>query len=94
MEHGTVSRLVAQYQTELPCFSDELHGTAAVVLAGVLGALPSMQGSLGEQTIILSGRFFLVLMRYGLKHVPLFFSLCRRGANGRGCGGHACGCSS
>lgn len=55
MEHSTVSRLVAQYQTELPCFSDELHGTAAVVLAGVLGALPSMQGSLGEQTIIISG---------------------------------------
>ena len=55
MEHATVSRLVAQYQTELPCFSDELHGTAAVVLAGVLGALPSMQGSLGQQTIIISG---------------------------------------
>ncbi len=55
MEFSTVSKLVAQYQPELPCFSDELHGAAAVVLAGVLGALPSMKGPLGEQTIIISG---------------------------------------
>lgn len=55
MEHNNVARLVAQYRGELMCYSDELQGTATTVLAGVLGALPAMKGSLGDQTIVISG---------------------------------------
>ena len=40
---------------QFPCFDDDMMGTAAGVLAGVLAALPKTGGKLDDHTFVLSG---------------------------------------
>ena len=42
-------------RSEFPCFDDDLSGTAAAVLAGVLASLPKIGGKLADQTFLFSG---------------------------------------
>lgn len=55
MTFENASKLLNMYRTEFPCFSDDMSGQAAVVLAAVLAALPKTGGRLGDHTYIFSG---------------------------------------
>ena len=47
--------LLAKYQKRLPCFNDDIQGTAAVVVAGVLAGLRITGQSLAEQRFVYIG---------------------------------------
>jgi len=55
MVFENASKLLNMYRTEFPCFNDDMSGTAAAVLAGVLAALPKTGGRLGDHTFMFSG---------------------------------------
>ncbi len=48
-------RLLERYRHRIPCFNDDIQGTAAVVLGGILAGLRHLGASWPEQRVVLAG---------------------------------------
>jgi malate dehydrogenase (oxaloacetate-decarboxylating) len=54
-KQGNALRLLARYRDQTCCFNDDVQGTSAIVLAGVLAATEGLDRQLPEQRIVLLG---------------------------------------
>ncbi len=52
---GNARRLLSRYQNELCSFNDDIQGTGAVTVAGLLAAVKRLGAKLSEQTVVLLG---------------------------------------
>src|SRR5260221_3674456 len=54
-KQGNALRILDRYQARAPSFNDDIEGTAAVVLAGILAGLRATNGTLAETRVVLVG---------------------------------------
>lgn len=52
---GNALRILDRYKARVPSFNDDVQGTAAVVVAGILAALRSLGTTLAETRVVLAG---------------------------------------
>jgi malic enzyme len=52
---GNALRILDRYKARIPSFNDDVQGTAAVVVAGILGAVRALGTSLTETRVVLAG---------------------------------------
>ena len=48
-------RMLNDYRGRAACFNDDIQGTAAAMLAGIIAALPLIGGTLASQTYLFAG---------------------------------------
>ena len=54
-KQGNALRILDRYQTRVPSFNDDIQGTAAVVVAGILAGLRGLGSTLAKTRIVLVG---------------------------------------
>ena len=54
-KQGNALRILDRYQERVPSFNDDVQGTAAVVVAGILAAVRTLGSTLAEARVVLAG---------------------------------------